>query len=156
MHPPEAVANYFLKQAWGENKDLTPIQAIKLVYIAHGWNLGYFDNPLISGRIEAWKYGPVIPSLYREFKIHGNQPIPDLVEDYSGPVTSNFSGQDEKLLSAIWENYGEMQGFQLSSLTHNEGTPWFKVWREKGGSQRQSAPIDSETIKQYYQRLIEN
>ena len=55
----------------------------KLVYIAHGWHLGLFDGLLISERVEAWRWGPVIESLYHEFKEFAKQPITRKAQDYS-------------------------------------------------------------------------
>ena len=43
-HRPEAVANRFLELAGDEG--LTQLQIQKLVYIAHGWTLALYDQPL--------------------------------------------------------------------------------------------------------------
>jgi len=51
------------------------MQLIKLVYIAHGWTLGLYNQPLIGKQVEAWTYGPVIPSVYHDFKHYGRDPI---------------------------------------------------------------------------------
>nr|WP_256351506.1 type II toxin-antitoxin system antitoxin SocA domain-containing protein [Pseudomonas gingeri] len=47
----------------------------KLVYYSHGWHAGYTDQPLINEAVETWQYGPVIPSLYHEFKRFGSGEI---------------------------------------------------------------------------------
>ena len=47
----------------------TPFQLIKLVFILHGRTLAALNQHLIFDRIEAWRYGPVIPVLYHELKI---------------------------------------------------------------------------------------
>ena len=39
MYSSITVANYFLKKAWSEETDLTQMQVLKLVYIAHGWGI---------------------------------------------------------------------------------------------------------------------
>jgi uncharacterized phage-associated protein len=38
---------------------LTPLQLLKLAYIAHGWSFPIRKQGLIGERIEAWQYGPV-------------------------------------------------------------------------------------------------
>ena len=53
----------------------TPMQLLKLVYIAHGWTLGICATPLITEQVEAWKYGPVIPDLYQHVKKYGSSSI---------------------------------------------------------------------------------
>jgi uncharacterized phage-associated protein len=70
-HNPIAIANYFIELA----KFITPMKLQKLVYFAHGWCLALADKPLINEKIEAWQYGPVVSSLYREFKKYGNEGI---------------------------------------------------------------------------------
>ena len=62
----------------------------KLVYYAHGWHLGLADAPLIGELVEAWRWGPVIRSLYAALAEFGNQPIlttlKDMVPRHAGPV----------------------------------------------------------------------
>ncbi len=69
------IADYFLSS----KTPLTSMQVLKLVYIAHGYAMAYLDRPLIDGRIEAWRYGPVIPALYHALKGHGGDPINRLI-----------------------------------------------------------------------------
>src|SRR4051812_24192144 len=75
MNPPLAVANYFIGRAMQEGKALTPMQVIKLTYLAHAWHLAISSTPLIAATVEAWKFGPVIPSLYRSLKKYGSGTI---------------------------------------------------------------------------------
>lgn len=58
------IANFFVKKAQEEQIPLTLMKIIKLVYIAHGWHLAHKKSPLISEPVEAWPYGPVVPSVY--------------------------------------------------------------------------------------------
>ena len=66
-----AVANWFIENL----SKITPLKLQKLIYFAHGWHLAIRDQPLIDELVEAWEYGPVIPNVYHEFKVFGNQPI---------------------------------------------------------------------------------
>jgi len=63
METPLAVANYFIKKSQDDGIAVTPMQLVKLVYIAHGWHLGLHHSQLLTESIQAWKYGPVIPSV---------------------------------------------------------------------------------------------
>lgn len=61
-----SVANYFIDLAKKENKNLTQLGLMKRVYIAHGFSLAINKESLLDKRfdkVEAWKYGPVIPSV---------------------------------------------------------------------------------------------
>ena len=73
-----SVANYFVDKSLKETKALKPLKLMKLVYIAHGYMLAMLGYSVFSKRfdkVEAWKFGPVIPSVYHSFKRYGNQPI---------------------------------------------------------------------------------
>src|SRR5437762_397203 len=81
LYSARALANTFLELAKEEGKSLSPLQLQKLVYYAHGWNLGIRNAPLIDAPIEAWRFGPVVQSLYHEFKEYGNNPITSPAQD---------------------------------------------------------------------------
>jgi uncharacterized phage-associated protein len=63
------VADAILKIAKEQGKPLTPLKLMKLVYIAHGWHMAIENQDLFNNRIEAWKYGPVIPDLYQVTRV---------------------------------------------------------------------------------------
>ena len=71
----KAVANVFLELADAAKQTLTPMKLQKLVYYAHGWYLGLTGRPLLDELIQAWSFGPVVRSLYNEFKEFGADPI---------------------------------------------------------------------------------
>lgn len=118
------VADDILKLAKRRGVLLTPMQVMKLTYIAYGWYLAMTSKKLFDDRIEAWKYGPVIPSLYHSTKHFGRSQIPHrLIADsgLSNPVLEDF-------LSGVVDDYGQLSGIQLSNLTHRKGTPWELVF----------------------------
>lgn len=157
-YDPKSIANVFLAMAEAEGKRLTPLQLIKLVYIAHGWYLALTSKPLIRESPEAWQYGPVVPSLYHEFKKFGNSPITGRCEyafDIAPPELPE-DGEDgglHRFLQKIWKVYGKYTGAQLSTLTHQEGTPWHEVWFHHGGKDRHGADIPNDLIRKHYQEL---
>ena len=139
-HDARAIANYFLDRAKAEGLSLTPMHVLKLVYIADGWHLAIRGTPLINDPVEVWDYGPVIPNLYHSVKRYGRnaitEPIAELVipkggitkivfgeEEYE-KIEEEFTEDEEALLNRIFDVYGGLEAFQLSALTHREGTPW--------------------------------
>ena len=152
---PIAIANYFIRKSIDSGKELTPMKLIKLVYISHGWYLGITGKPLLPEAIEAWQYGPVVPSIYNEFKRYGKQPITELVYD---KVTNTYPiVVDADLISfldKIWYVYGNYDGLQLSALTHQQNTPWFTTWHKQGGKSSRAVMISDDLIKQHYQEKI--
>ncbi len=148
------IANYFLKKSFEEGIEVSPMKLLKLVYIAHGWHLGLFDSELISEPTEAWKYGPVVPSVYHRFKSYGTDRITN-IEFPSATAKNEFNQlladkDTTSFLDKIWEVYKPYSGGQLSDLTHQPDTPWHKTWNENGGNLTMGAIIPNETIKAHY------
>ena len=142
----QTVADDILKLAKRRGMVFTPMQLMKLVYIAYGWCLAMHNAKLFDDRIEAWKYGPVIPNLYHATKHFGGNIIP-----HSLIANSPVSNPDlETFLDSIVQNYGQFSGIALSNLTHRQGTPWQQVYRpEVPGIQ-----IPDELIKAHYQEEL--
>src|SRR4051812_39910789 len=92
-YPAAAIANEFLRLAKEDKAQISPLKLQKLVYFAHGWYLALAGKPLIEERVQAWQFGPVIPTLYREFKRYGNSPIasPAMREDWIDEDHLNFT-----------------------------------------------------------------
>jgi uncharacterized phage-associated protein len=151
-----AVANSFLDIASGHGKTLGPMKIQKLVYYAHGWNLAINDAPLINEYVEAWEYGPVIPSVYHAFKKYGSGAITEkgskvaLVDhntiQFITPTVSDAETLD--LLNVVWDGYGDLSAIQLSNLTHEPGSPWSQTHAKSPG--RKGVDIPDELIKEYF------
>lgn len=151
----KAVANYFLDLAAEEKTNLTPMQLQKLVYFAHGWNLALYNEPLIVDPVQAWKFGPVVPTLYHEFKSFGAGAIPGKATEFDfaegrlvEPSISEDDSKGSHLLKQIWKAYGGLSGPQLSNLTHLPETPWSTVWDRSGGAMQTVIP--NEEIRDYF------
>ena len=155
-YSPTTIANYFLEKASHEGRAVTPMQLIKLVYIAHGWHLGYLDAPLINEQVQAWKYGPVIKSLYDRVKPYGRGAVQGLlpVSPFPWMIDAPLDDTTRSLLEAVWSNYAGYSGVQLSAMTHLDNTPWSIAWNQQGGRNMYFAPIDDSLIKQHYRERI--
>lgn len=155
-YPPSAIANYFIQKGLEDGcKDLTPMKLLKLVYMAHGWSLALLDRALISETVQAWKYGPVIESIYYRFREYGSQPVDPscLLDDLQdNPMPNDKETCD--LLDRVWNVYKGNTGIQLSNWTHREEGPWYKAWHKEGGCSRQNHPMSDEKIKEYFASLI--
>ena len=140
----QVIADDILKLAKRVDMPLTPMQLMKLVYISYGWFLAMQNTKLFDDRIEAWKYGPVIPNLYHATKHFGRSQIP-----YSLIADTPVSRPDlEVFLNSIVEQYGHFSGIALSNLTHREGTPWKRVFEPNV----LGIEIPDQYIREHYQR----
>lgn len=140
------IADAILKIAKEAGRSLTPMQLMKLVYIAHGWSLGLGRGDLFQDRIEAWKYGPVIPDLYHATKVWGRAGIP--FDRIVGKI--EVDKDTEKFLREVFGKYGNMNGITLSNLTHKSDTPWDQVYREGVFN----IEIPDSVIEAHYKKLL--
>jgi uncharacterized phage-associated protein len=171
----KAIANFFLGLAEDEKIPLTPMKLQKLVYYAHGWHLGLTGHPLLNEAVQAWNFGPVIMSLYKEFADFGSGPITRKAKDVEGnPGASVFDSEftlhepsiddytpeskafTKNLLERIWRVYSGFTAVQLSNMTHAPGTPWDQVNKRYNGNIPKYETIPEELIKQYFQVQVKS
>jgi uncharacterized phage-associated protein len=126
MHDSGVVANRFLKLAQAAGVTLTPMQLLKLVYIAHGWMLALYGRSLIGDEVQAWQYGPVIPKLYNKVRTYRGAPVTD---ELPARRDDKLDGLEEDLVDQVFRIYGRMSGPALSRITHASGTPWHRTYK---------------------------
>lgn len=158
-----SVANYIVELAKKDNTELHLLGLVKRVYIAHGFSLALYYRSLLDDRfdkVEAWRYGPVIPSVYHSFKQFKSAPITDFAQNmrwdeksrtevwYTPTVTDD---QDKAVIEAVWKRYANMKDSKIVDLLHMRGTPW-SLFYEEG----KNNTIPDEVTGAYYQKLVNN
>jgi len=139
-----AVAKYFLTLNDEEVGELiSNLKLQKMVYYAQGFYLAMEGGkPLFDDSIEAWAHGPVIPTLYREYREYGSGPIPT-------PEDFNQDDVDEEiriLLDEVYNVFGQFSAWKLRNMTHDE-PPWKKAWEA-------DKTITQESMNEYFKTLI--
>ncbi len=149
------VARYFLYKAKDttQQHEIDSMKLNKLVYIAYGWYAGLKGKPLFEELPQVWKYGPVVPSVYHEFKHFGRAPIDPEEEGFKDPGLFITDPDVWEFLDKIWEVYGKYTAIELSQRTHRKGTPWDIMWNHRGGMTTYSLDIPFEEVKKYYRDL---
>jgi uncharacterized phage-associated protein len=104
------------------------MHVLKLVYLCHGWLLGMCDRSLIYEPVEAWRYGPVVPSVYHVYKHFGGGHINADHVDRS----TELDEDQLRSLEVVDAVYGHLNAVHLSALTHRPGTPWDVTVRSLG------------------------
>ncbi len=154
-----AVANFFLKKGQEENITITPMKLLKLVYLGYAWHYWNTKNKLFDEEILAWRHGPVIASLYHEFKHYGQHPIKTLSkelifeeegeDDYSAKEIIPEDIDDDIAKSAlnfVWNRYKGYSSWQLRNMTHQENSPWRQAYTDHYAHD----VIKDQHIEEYY------
>lgn len=155
-YDPKLIADVFLELGERDGERLTPMKVQKLVYFAHGWTLALTGRPLIDEQVEAWRFGPVVPSLYHALKHYGSEAIPASRRISAQAVFGEgeplpIGELDRKLVEKIWRVYGRFPAVELSEMTHASGSPWHTTWHN-GGKDKKGTDIPDEEIRQYYRK----
>lgn len=156
-----AVANYFIELSQRDGKELTLLGLVKRVYIAHGFSLAIFNRSLLNeqfDKVEAWKYGPVIPSVYHTFKHYHKSDIKELAsiaiwseetQDLEFSVPKLEDSVAQQVCDMVWLRYFNFTGSDLVNLTHREGTPWSMCYVEGA-----NCTIPDEYTRLFYKRVV--
>ena len=149
------IADYIIGKS---NRPLTPMEVIKLAYISHGFTLALTDKKLFNDKVEAWRYGPVIPNIYHEFKHYGGNEITRLktcgtsisnveqIQDRLNTFRQLITADGVNIIDRVLEVYGNFSALGLSTITHEECTPWDECYH----AGKLGVEIPSNLTKQYY------
>lgn len=140
------VANFFIELSNSFEEDLiTNMKVNKLVYFAQAWSLVRLNKSLFDEDIQAWTYGPVIPSVYNAFKPCGKNNIEATMGDYT---PDKFNDEELELLMDVAMQYGQYTAPALVNITHKADSPWAKVYAD-----HRNNVISNDLIKEYFSAL---
>lgn len=112
------IANKIVSKTDLEHGDtISNLKLQKMMYYQQGFHLAYFGTPLFDEDIVAWQYGPVVPSVYKEYKSFESNSISTSKEGIS------LSDDEEELFNNVYEEYNQFSAVALMKMTHEE-SPW--------------------------------
>lgn len=136
QYNPIDVANYIVWRANAMQKPITHLKLQKLLYYVVAKYLQQYNHYLITENIVKWQYGPVVKSVYHQFKILGSAPITELSEYIIKDPNKLFSFEWAKVqeitneintndkvkntVALILEDLIDKNPFVLVDITHRE------------------------------------
>ncbi|HEX7682331.1 MAG TPA: type II toxin-antitoxin system antitoxin SocA domain-containing protein [Trinickia sp.] len=146
---PLQLAGDIVRRSGAKGRLLTNLSVQKLAYFCHGWHLALKEVPLVSERFAAWKFGPVLPSVYHKLKVFSSNPIPP-GHPLVTMLACNLETDSASIVDRVLDLYGPYSGAQLVEMSHVQGGPWAAAW-EVGASE-----IEDQAIKVYFKSLIKH
>ncbi len=144
------VAKYILSRI-----SCTHLKLEKLVYLCYAEYLTKNKEKLFEDKIYAFRYGPVIQTVYNKYKTFGDEDVQDIdliVDEIFNimPARSRIlfanSGTNKlECIDEIIKKYGDYKASELVELTHREKTPWSKTFNNENFQE-----IKDETILKYH------
>ena len=136
----------------------TQLKLQKLVYFCFANYLCETGKELFTDKIYAFKYGPVVDTVYKKYKEYGYKSIERETEEIDSknihemPAKSRILFAEdgtEKILSIekTLKKYGSLSAAELVDLTHKNNSPWSRTSKSIWISY---SPIKIDTIKEYH------
>lgn len=121
------VARFLVQRFIDMGKPATNMKIQKLLYFA--WIEYYKKNSgsyLFNDEISAWKFGPVVEPVYREYRIFAAMPI-----TFTEKPAHDLGETVERFLSEFAMGYRDTTARELVENAHRKGTPWYKNYDDK-------------------------
>lgn len=157
---PRAVANALLDIADSYDIAVTNLSLNKLIFFIHTDCMIEKTCRLSSLTFEAWKFGPVLPIVYHQFKRFKRDPITsratrtDPKTGRSVIVDYDDLCVDAQYLEDRFLQYSRLSPSNLIALSHEPGGAWDAVWN--GIVENVGMKITDELILRYNYRGLES
>ena len=128
---PTIVCNNILKRSFSEEQEVSPMKLQKLMYFIACTYRKRTKTDLFSESFEVWKYGPVLRSVYDEFKSYGKGPILSYAKDAKGIsyiIDESTSPGLKTSIDEIWSKFKDWDAIALSRITHEDGSGWSSAY----------------------------
>lgn len=145
------VAFYLIAKANEAKIGINVTKAQKLLYIVYGAYLRVYGERLLNEHPKAWPYGPVFPTTRKAIL---KRIAAEELEFPMYEVSEELKTDDKlnKVIDFALKHFGSWNAGQLTTWSHQDGTPWSQTVDFPGF--KWGAVIPDEFIYQYFFRLI--
>lgn len=128
MYSAQEIADYIIQNYANKNenkgdisKEISNLKLQKLLYFAQGLYLAETGTPLFAEDIIAWRYGPVVPEVYRAFRWY----VADAITEPSSNevIDLNSDPRAKMVIEKVMKEYGSKFPGELVRITHAQD-PW--------------------------------
>ncbi len=148
----EIIAKEFVNMGISAGDPVTQMKLQKMVFFAQGLHLALHQEILCNEPFYAWKFGPVIPSIYQHYKKWGSSPIvekPDLPDSSIPNNPDLLTSEERETIDYTWEITKNLDGITLSNWSHAANSPWAQAY-----SKGENTIISNSIIKEYFEQNL--
>ena len=119
------VAEYIIGYANQKNYSISNLKLQKILYFTQAQFLVALGYPCFIDVIEAWDFGPVVRSVYNQYKRYGSANI------YSGDMSleTEMKEIEKDSIQLIIDKCVNFSANQLVEITHNQD-PWKNAYKK--------------------------
>ena len=143
------IAEWLIYTAYHDGNPLTQLKLHKVMFFAQGFHLALKDMPLFQRDFQAWKFGPVLKTIYDKYKHNG---MDELIPLSDAPPPNISDSDTEAILLKVYELFGRMGSTKLVNLTHDPNGPWKRHYHSDYIINDEIIPKDE--IKEYFKKLM--
>ncbi|WP_149208004.1 Panacea domain-containing protein [Flavobacterium johnsoniae] len=144
------IANKIIANINTEAGDLiSNLKLQKLLYYMQGYYIAIFNKKLFDDVIEAWQYGPVVPTMYMHFKEFGSSAI-TISDEIKENIIRLDTDEEENLFNDVFEQYNQYSAIALMNMTHDE-KPWRQIFNANPKGE-----IDFDLLKDFFLTQVED
>ncbi len=140
---PMLIAEWFIRKFVELEEGITNLKMQKLLYYAQGIGAARFNCKLISEDFEAWTHGPVVPSVYHNYKTSGSGALS--INPGADLTLLNKNTTAIKILGETLNSYGKYTAWVLRDKTHCE-SPWLET--------KQNQVIEFRLIQEFFKSSL--
>lgn len=132
------IAEYIIQKSSNMGNPIDHLKLQKILYYVQAKFLVEKNEKCFSEQILAWRFGPVVESVYRKYSKYSSMNLYPKNEIYQDNTIDSY---DMNLIDSILQKYSDKNAWFLVEQTHRE-KPWIKT--------SQSSEIKVEDIRDYY------
>ena len=136
-----------LKVSQARVMEVSNLKLQKPLYYCEAWHLALNDESLFLDTIEAWVHGPVVATVFHDYKDARWSPIRE------SKAAATLDVEVEEHVNLVVDAYGAFSATELERLTHHEA-PWLEARRGLPPDAPSRNAISRKTMKEYYSSLI--
>lgn len=142
----EKIALYIISTG----REITNLLLQKLLYYVKAISGLFEKKSIIMEPCEAWKFGPVFPSVYEKYREFGKQEIEmNLSKEYADKLLTE---EEKQITDYVMNTFGIYSAWFLKDLTHLE-EPWIMARRGLSEEDASRNLMNEEAISYYFTEI---
>ena len=143
-------AKYIIKYFNDNQKDVTNLMLEKLLYFLEAIYMTITDeDKLYNEDFCAFDFGPVNKIVYDEYKRFGKYPI-KISTSYI-----DINEENKKYIEFLYNLFKDYTPFELVTLSHSEGSPWYEINERYNGNIEKNVIIPKSETKKWFKGIVD-
>lgn len=119
----DTLSKYIINKCIDNHTEINNMQLQSLLYIIQAEHLKQTGEKAFAEHIEAWKFGPSVPTAYYRFCYYGSMKIADRFE------APKLTGVNVDIVDQVINKYATIEALSLASTITRPGMAYDRVFR---------------------------